>query len=132
MGREPDLERVQYLINQIGFDGVITRLPEGLDTIIGGDSPYRVSSGERQMLGLIRALLADSEVLILDEPTATLDQEREHRVVDLLWRLKGKRTIIVITHRPALVEPADQIVRVEAGRTQLFLRHAQDLDAGNF
>ena len=132
MGREPDLERVQYLINQIGFDGVVTRLPEGLDTIIGGDSPYRVSSGERQMLGLIRALLADSEVLILDEPTATLDQEREHRVVDLLWRLKGKRTIIVITHRPALVEPADQIVRVEAGRTQLFLRHAQDLDAGNF
>ena len=132
MGREPDLERVQYLINQIGFDGVVTRLPEGLDTVIGGDSPYRVSSGERQMLGLIRALLADSEVLILDEPTATLDQEREHRVVDLLWRLKGKRTIIVITHRPALVEPADQIVRVEAGRTQLFLRHAQDLDAGNF
>ncbi len=125
MGREPQLERLEFLVSQIGFDGVIKRLPEGLDTIIGGDSPYRLSSGERQMLGLIRALLADSEVLILDEPTATLDQEREHRVVDLLWRLKGKRTIIVITHRPALVEPADQILRVEAGKTQLFKRHSR-------
>jgi ABC-type bacteriocin/lantibiotic exporter with double-glycine peptidase domain len=122
MGREPKLEQMAYLIAQVGFDGVIKRLPEGLDTLIGGDSPYRLSSGERQMLGLIRALLADSEVLILDEPTATLDQEREHRVVDLLWRLKGTKTIIVITHRPALVEPADQIVRVEAGRTQRFKR----------
>jgi ABC-type bacteriocin/lantibiotic exporter with double-glycine peptidase domain len=122
MGREPKFEQMEYLIAQVGFDGVIKRLPEGLDTLIGGDSPYRLSSGERQMLGLIRALLADSEVLILDEPTATLDQEREHRVVDLLWRLKGTRTIIVITHRPALVEPADQIVRVEAGKTQRFKR----------
>jgi ABC-type bacteriocin/lantibiotic exporter with double-glycine peptidase domain len=132
MGREPQLEQMAYLIAQVGFDSVIKRLPEGLDTLIGGDSPYRLSSGERQMLGLIRALLADSEVLILDEPTATLDQEREHRVVDLLWRLKGTRTIIVITHRPALVEPADQIVRVEAGRTQRFKREPKPSQGREF
>jgi ABC-type bacteriocin/lantibiotic exporter with double-glycine peptidase domain len=132
MGREPKLEQMQHLIAQVGFDGVIKRLPEGLDTLIGGDSPYRLSSGERQMLGLIRALLADSEVLILDEPTATLDQEREHRVVDLLWRLKGTRTIIVITHRPALVEPADQIVRVDAGTTQRFKREVKANEAREF
>ncbi len=132
MGRTPDNDRMEYLINQVGFDNIVKRLPEGLDTPIGGDSPHRLSSGERQMMGLIRALLANSEVLILDEPTATLDQEREHRVVDLLWRLKGQQTIIVITHRPALVEPADQILRVEAGKTQLFKRNPQKRQGSEF
>lgn len=94
------------------MEGLVLRLPKGLDTVIGGDSLYKLSSGERQLLGLTRALLSPAEVVVLDEPTATLDMAREARVIHLLESLKGKRTLLVITHRPALLAPADQVLEL--------------------
>ncbi len=55
-------------------------------------------------------------MLVLDEPTATLDMEREARVVQLLTQLKGHKTMLVITHRPALIGPADTVLELENGK----------------
>jgi ABC-type bacteriocin/lantibiotic exporter with double-glycine peptidase domain len=110
----PD-EQLWATLAELGLAQVAKRLPEGLDTVVGGESLFKFSSGERQMLGLARALLSPADLLILDEPTATLDLEREQQVVALLTRLKGQRTMLIITHRPALIEPADQVLRLSEG-----------------
>jgi ABC-type bacteriocin/lantibiotic exporter with double-glycine peptidase domain len=115
VGREMDPEQFETVLEALGFANVIRRLPQGLETVIGGESPYRLSTGERQLLGLARALLSNNELLILDEPTATLDPDRERAVVEYLAGLKGSRTLLVITHRPALAEPANQVFVLEAG-----------------
>jgi ABC-type bacteriocin/lantibiotic exporter with double-glycine peptidase domain len=116
LGKEISEKQAYELLKEIGFSHVIDRLPEGLGTTIGGESPYKLSTGERQMLGIARALLTTAPVLILDEPTATLDQDRERTVVKRLEKLKGDRTLLVITHRPALLEPADNILRIHKGK----------------
>ena len=115
LGRPVAEARVRAVLGALQMDNIVRRLPEGLQTTLGGDSPHRLSSGERQMLGLARLLLSDAEVLILDEPTATLDMEREARVVQILSQLKGSKTLLVITHRPALMVPADVIVELVEG-----------------
>lgn len=116
MGRQVSEARVREVVHQLDMDNIVRRLPEGLQTTLGGDSPHRLSSGERQMLGLARILLSDADVLILDEPTATLDMDREQRVVEILTELKGKKTILVITHRPALMAPADTVLELVEGQ----------------
>ena len=115
LGRPVSDETLWSLLEQLDLETIAQRLPEGLDTTIGGDSLFKLSSGEKQMLGLARVLLCEADVLILDEPTATLDVEREQRVVDVLSTLKGERTLLVITHRPALIKPSDAVLELRSG-----------------
>ena len=90
-------------------------LPEGLHTRTG-DRGVRLSGGERQRLGLARVLLADPDILILDEPTSSLDSESEQYIQAALDSLRGRKTIIVIAHRLSTVQKSDQILVLEAGR----------------
>ena len=115
LGREIDERRVAAIIQMLQMEDIVRRLPEQLSTVLGGDSPHRLSSGERQLVGLARALLSDADLLILDEPTATLDMDREARVVQVLNSLKGHKTLLVVTHRSPLVEPADQVLEIRNG-----------------
>lgn len=108
-------ERLWRVLELVGLMPAVRRLPEGLDTTVGGESLYRFSSGERQLLGVARALLSPADLLILDEPTATLDPDKERQIVALLRAFKGERTLLVITHRPALLEPADQVFALQDG-----------------
>jgi ABC-type multidrug transport system fused ATPase/permease subunit len=90
-------------------------LPRGLETGLG-DRGVRFSGGERQRIGLARVLLEDSSVIILDEPTSSLDSESESYIQQALHRLHGEKTIIVIAHRLATVIQADQLLVIEDGR----------------
>ena len=125
VGQEIPDDRLRAAIEAVGLNQVVRRLPEGLDTTVGGESPFRFSSGEKQMLGLARALLTEADVLVLDEPTATLDPHRERGIVQLLAKLKGQRTLLIITHRPALLEIADQVFVLEGGSIQPYKREVQ-------
>ena len=92
----------------------ILRLPNGYDTMLGAASG--LSGGERQRLTIARAILADTQVLILDEATAFADPESEYRVQQALNRLTRERTVLVIAHRLHTVAGADQIVVLDHGR----------------
>ncbi|MCX8504928.1 MAG: ATP-binding cassette domain-containing protein [Beijerinckiaceae bacterium] len=93
----------------------VYRLPDGLKTIVG-DSGSRLSGGERQRIALARALLGEPRLLVLDEATSALDGATEASVVETIAKLKGRMTIVSITHRPALVAVADRMIEVQHGK----------------
>jgi ATP-binding cassette subfamily B protein/subfamily B ATP-binding cassette protein MsbA len=93
---------------------LLSRLPEGLDTPIG-EGGATLSEGERLRLTIARALLRNAPVLILDEPTASLDSQTESLLMDGLRRLVHGRTTILIAHRLSTVRMADQIVVLREG-----------------
>jgi thiol reductant ABC exporter CydD subunit len=100
-----------------GADDFVRRLPAGYDTVVGTGG-HGLSAGQRQRLGLARALLRDAPLLVLDEPTVHLDPAATDRVAATLEALRGNRTILLITHDPDLAGRADRIVRLAAGRVE--------------
>jgi ATP-binding cassette subfamily B protein len=91
------------------------KLPKGYDTDVG-ENGGNLSGGQKQRLTIARAMLRNSEILILDEPTSALDPESEALVRDALDRLTAGRTTIIIAHRFSTVARADHIVVIENGR----------------
>jgi ATP-binding cassette subfamily C protein len=92
----------------------VKSLPQRMDTIVG-DRGARFSGGERQRLALARALLRDPTLLILDEPTSSLDERNEKMVLEGIEMLRGRVTMILVTHRPERLAAADQLLRLESG-----------------
>src|SRR5256884_198010 len=93
----------------------IERLPQGYDTQVG-ERGVKLSGGQRQRIALARAFLKDSPVLILDEPTSSVDAKTEAAIVDALERLKQGRTVIVISHRPSTLAGCSAFLTVDGGR----------------
>ena len=112
---EIDDERVWQALRAAQIDHLVGLLPGELNATVGehGD---RLSGGERQRLGIARALYRDPEVLVIDEATANLDPGTEAAIVKAIGKLRGKKTIIVITHRPAFVRNCDCIYMLAQGR----------------
>jgi ATP-binding cassette, subfamily B, bacterial len=92
-------------------------LRDGLDTRIG-EGGIGLSGGQRQRVGIARALLLDAPVVLLDEPTAGFDSHAERVVVEALTRLVHGRTVVMTTHRPALVRLATRTVDIHDGVVQ--------------
>ncbi|KQX24867.1 hypothetical protein ASD39_24585 [Sphingomonas sp. Root50] len=95
--------------------GFVAALPAGLETQVG-DNGVRLSGGERQRLALARALLTRPELLILDEATSALDPGNQAVIADAIAALHGRVTIVTISHGGFMLDRADRIVRIEAGR----------------
>ena len=95
-------------------DEFIGRMPHGYDTVVGerGDT---LSGGQRQRIGIARAVIRNSPIMILDEPTAALDTESEHLVIDALRELMKGRTVIMIAHRLSTISQADKIIVLKDG-----------------
>jgi ABC-type multidrug transport system fused ATPase/permease subunit len=95
-------------------DEFISRMPLGYDTMVGerGDT---LSGGQRQRIAIARAVIRNSPILVLDEPTAALDTESEHLVIEALRRLMNGRTVIMIAHRLNTLVGADKIIVIKDG-----------------
>ena len=96
----------------------VRSLPDGLNTNIG-EAGVRFSGGQRQRLGIARALYLDPQILILDEATSSLDQETEAELMAAIHQLKKKKTLIMITHRLNTVNQCDEIYHMEGGKLVL-------------
>ena len=109
---EEEIVRAAKLANA---DGFIRRLPQGYDTVISEDSTA-VSSGQKQLLTIARALLADRPLLILDEATSNVDTRTEMLIQKAMDTLMGGRTCFVIAHRLSTIVNADLILVIRDGR----------------
>ena len=109
----PD-SRVREAALQAGAHEFIAALPDGLHTLIG-EGGRQLSPGERRRIGLARAFLKDAPIVILDEPTADLDPHSVSVVSQAVRRLAAHRTMLLIAHRPELVQHVDRVVRLVDG-----------------
>ena len=105
---------VRHAAARAGADDFIRALPHGYATLVG-DGERSLSPGERRRIGLARAFLRDAPLVILDEPTADLDPDSVAIVADAVRGLQRGRTMLLIAHRPELVQSADRIVRLIDG-----------------
>ena len=105
---------VRDAADRAGADEFIRALPNGYGTLVG-DGARPVSPGERRRLGLARAFIRDAPLVILDEPTADLDGDSVAVVACAVRRLRAGRTVLLIAHRPELVDSADRVVQLVAG-----------------
>ena len=101
-----------------GVAAFVSQMPNGLDTDVG-EFGGKLSGGQRQRISLARALVTRPKVLILDEVTSALDPETEDAIVSNIAELRGRYTIIAITHRPAWTRIADRLYTLENGKAQL-------------
>ena len=124
---DPDAadERLMEVAARVGLGDFVESLPEGLETPLG-DRGVRLSEGQRQRIGLARALLRDPALLVLDEVTSALDWESDRVVVDALQeRRAAGRTTLIVTHRLHLAAEADHVVVLEDGRVAQAGAHAE-------
>lgn len=111
-------ERVLAAAKQAGADGFIDDLPEGYETRIG-EGGRRLSTGQRQRLAIARALYPDPPVLLLDEPSSSLDRAAEQTLARTLAGLAADRSVVVVTHSPGLLGVCATITAFQKGRVML-------------
>lgn len=106
---------LQQAAQDAGLDSLLVGLPAGLATQVG-EGGASLSGGERQRVAIARALVRQTPILLVDEATSALDIENQAVISQLLQRLRGQRTLLVVSHQLHTVAMADQIVVLEAGR----------------
>lgn len=109
-----DREKLQSALIKARLDELVERMPNGVNSQVGESGAW-ISGGQRQRIALARAFYYDSEVLILDESTSALDASTADEVINELRLLKGKVTIVVITHQDALLSLCNKVYRLESG-----------------
>jgi len=113
-----------------GADEVVAKLPNGYDTVLGRwfEKGAELSGGQWQKIALGRAFMRDSEVLVLDEPTAALDAEREYEIFQRFRELTAGRIAFLISHRFSTVRMADRIIVIDGGRVSELGTHHELLE----
>lgn len=112
---QADDDALWQVLEDVGLAPRVRALPKGLDTRVG-ERGRQLSGGERQRLALARALLRQPTCLVLDEATNALDADSERRIAEVLQRLVGRVTVIIIAHQPQALRHADHVVVLEQGR----------------
>ena len=92
----------------------VENLPDGIDALVG-ENGGRISGGQRQRLGIARALFTLPKLLVLDEATSALDGQTENDITDAIGELSGKATVIIIAHRLSTVRNVDQVIYIDKG-----------------
>jgi ABC-type multidrug transport system fused ATPase/permease subunit len=108
-------EQLWKALEEAQIADFVRELPDGLNTEIG-DRGVRISGGQRQRLGIARALYHDPPILVFDEATSALDNETEKALMEAINGLKGKRTMLIIAHRLHTIENCDVIYEVKEGK----------------
>jgi ATP-binding cassette subfamily C protein len=122
-------EELLDVLEQVKLRDWIDAQPEGLDAQVG-DAGARLSGGQRQKIGIARALLSHAEYIIFDEATSSVDEENEQEIWRCIGELAETRTLIIISHRLSTIRNADRIYLIDAGRVIEAGTHEELMAAG--
>ncbi|MBY0336514.1 MAG: type I secretion system permease/ATPase [Acetobacteraceae bacterium] len=124
---EAEPQEVYEAAKLAGCHEMILRLPQGYDTEIG-DGGQHLSGGQRQLIGLARAMFGNPRLVVLDEPNSNLDGDSEAALTRALETLKaGGTTVVLVSHRPALVQGVDKVLLLKDGAVEMFGPRAEVL-----
>ena len=109
------IEKYNNLKKIIPIDTIFSKFPSGLDTVVGKDG-INLSGGQKQLISIARALYKDSEIIIFDEANSALDKEYTEVLEKIIFQLKGRKTIIFVTHDMLLLKKSfDKVYKLHSG-----------------
>ena len=116
-----EVETTFQTLQEIGLEGFFNQFPQGILTICGEEG-RNLSGGQRQLVGLARALVKKPEILVLDEATAAMDWETEHSVLSIVksYVQSNQASLLLITHQPALAASMDRLMVLEQGQIKAY------------
>jgi PrtD family type I secretion system ABC transporter len=119
---EPGRRSLERAMALSGVQSLVNNLPDGLNTRLEGVEGIRLSGGQRQKIGLARALYKNPRLLVLDEPTSNLDEAGEQHLMQALNTLRKERscTCVMVTHKPSLLQSMDSILVMQNGTVAMF------------
>lgn len=103
--------KINYAVDSSGLKDFVDNLPNKINTVVG-ERGSRISGGERQRLGIARSLYFDSDIIIFDESTNSLDRDTEERIMNIIYSLKGIKTIFIITHKREILKDCNKIFSI--------------------
>ncbi len=106
-----DENKINNAINQSGLTEWIEELAEGIQTNVG-DEGAKISGGQKQRIGIASSIYKNPDILILDEPTSSLDLETESDILNNIRNLKGDKTIILISHKKSIIDQCDKVLKL--------------------
>jgi len=124
--KEINNDRVYDAAQKANISSLIESWPEGYETKVG-ERGIKMSGGQRQRLGIARALYKKAELIILDEATSALDIETENQVMESIGRLSKEITLIIVSHRNTTLKFCNKIIYLDRGRVKKILSY-EELD----
>ena len=110
--KEPDIERINKLVKDFELDTLINSLENGLETVIS-ENITNISGGQKQRVAIARAFYKNSEIIIMDEPTNSLDAATEEKIISKIYENKDDKTIIVVSHNEKIKKYCDRVIVIE-------------------
>jgi len=107
-----DISSINSLLDVLNLKDFVNKLPKKLDTNLGSDG-VELSVGQKQRIGIVRALIRDPEIIILDESTNSLDKKTEEEIINFMQILKKDKTIIFVTHDQQLSKICDEVINLD-------------------
>ncbi len=109
------VEQAIEISKVLGLNEIISKLPDGIDTVIGGASKDSLPEGVKQKIIMIRSLVGYPQIILLDDANANFDLKNDQKLAEILKKLKGRRTMVIISHRPSFMRICDQQYYMENG-----------------
>jgi len=119
---EVEMKEVEKAIEVCGIQGMVDSFSHGVQTQLEGDAGIRLSGGQKQKIGLARAVYKNPRFMVLDEPTSNLDEQGEQQLLSVLLEMKQTKacTCIMVTHKPQLLHSMDKVLVLQAGSVAMF------------
>ena len=116
---EIDMKKIYDVIKDTDLDTYVSSLSNGVESLVG-ENGIKLSGGQRQRICIARYLYFDREILIFDESTSSLDIETEKKIVNTIKKIKGDKTIIIVSHRLSALSFCDKFIKLENHKATIF------------
>jgi len=115
------LEHALQLSKVLGLEEIVARLPDGLDTQVGGSAVDTLSEGVRQKIIMVRSLVGHPKIILFDDANANFDIKNDGKLLNVIKKMKGDRTMIIVTHRPSFLRICDRQYQLTDGRLKEYI-----------